>query len=173
MKIIVLATVALLVAGCQDKAQIQQLQARVATLESNSGSLDATVQSVAEADASMSNQWAAFAVTNNKHMDALWDRTTTNFIFTMNALRFIQDAQDRLTNLEAISNHIPKVVSYGRPQPAQQFTPPPAQTYIQGVPTEIYTAIRAGAESKWPGNYEMQVFSIKEQTEAYLKLHPQ
>lgn len=41
-----------------------------------------------------------------------------------------------------------------------------------GVPLAVYNQIAADAERDWPGNYEMQEFRIKNQIEAYKKLHP-
>ena len=41
----------------------------------------------------------------------------------------------------------------------------------EGVPLTIYNAIAAAAAKEWPGNYEMQLYEIKNQLEAYKKLH--
>jgi TPR repeat protein len=43
----------------------------------------------------------------------------------------------------------------------------------EGVPLTIYNAIAADAAKEWPGDYDMQVYVIKTQIEAYKKLHPQ
>jgi hypothetical protein len=39
------------------------------------------------------------------------------------------------------------------------------------VPTDVYRRIVAEAARRFPTDYETQVFVIKEQVEAYLKLH--
>jgi len=41
-----------------------------------------------------------------------------------------------------------------------------------GVPIAIYNQITSDAVKKWPGNYEMQAYEIKNQVEAYRQLHP-
>ena len=40
-----------------------------------------------------------------------------------------------------------------------------------GVPTEVYNSIAATAAGRWSNDYEMQVFEIKSQIEAYRQLH--
>jgi hypothetical protein len=39
-----------------------------------------------------------------------------------------------------------------------------------GVPLDVYQQIAARAAQKWPNDYDMQVYEIKEQTSAYQKL---
>ncbi len=41
-----------------------------------------------------------------------------------------------------------------------------------GVPVNSYNQIVADAEKKWPREYDMQVFEINNQVEAYKRLHP-
>lgn len=41
-----------------------------------------------------------------------------------------------------------------------------------GVPVAVYNQIAAEAARRYPTDYDMQVFVIKQQIEAYLKLHP-
>jgi TPR repeat protein len=43
----------------------------------------------------------------------------------------------------------------------------------EGVPLSIYNAIATAAAKEWPGDYEMQAYVIKNQIEAFKKLHPQ
>jgi hypothetical protein len=51
------------------------------------------------------------------------------------------------------------------------YAPAQLQTR-EGVPLVTYNEIAAEATRKWPGNFEMQAYEIKLQTEAYRKLHP-
>lgn len=44
---------------------------------------------------------------------------------------------------------------------------------MAGIPPDVYNTIAANSAAKWPGNYEMQVYEIKQQTEAYRTLHQQ
>ena len=41
-----------------------------------------------------------------------------------------------------------------------------------GVPVEVYNRIAADAAKRWGNDYEMQVYELKNQIEAYRKLHP-
>jgi hypothetical protein len=41
-----------------------------------------------------------------------------------------------------------------------------------GVPLSFYEQIAADAARDWTGNYDMQVFRIGQQIEAYRRLHP-
>lgn len=42
-----------------------------------------------------------------------------------------------------------------------------------GIPAEVYDQIAADAAKKWPGNFEMQEYTIKGQVESYLNLRSQ
>jgi hypothetical protein len=49
------------------------------------------------------------------------------------------------------------------------YYPPPQSPQM---PAEVAAQIRESATSQWPGNYEMQAFEIKKQSEAWWQLHP-
>lgn len=49
---------------------------------------------------------------------------------------------------------------------------PAAPRLIQGVPVSVYIQIKEKAEEKWPGNYEMQKYTIDNQVKAYKSLNP-
>ena len=57
-----------------------------------------------------------------------------------------------------------------RPAPASRYVAAPVSS--GGIPANVMAGIRAKAEREWPGDYNMQVFVIKQETEAYQKLHP-
>lgn len=46
------------------------------------------------------------------------------------------------------------------------------QAMRDGVPVAVYNQIATDATKEWPGNYNMQAYEIKNQIEAYRKLHP-
>lgn len=47
----------------------------------------------------------------------------------------------------------------------------PASALIQGIPSSTYNRIKADAEKEWPGDYQMQSFTIRNQVEAYKKVN--
>lgn len=49
---------------------------------------------------------------------------------------------------------------------------PSATPCKDGVPVSIYNDLLASAKAKWPRDYEMQVFELRNQIDAYRKLHP-
>jgi lysophospholipase L1-like esterase len=74
-----------------------------------------------------------------------------------------------LPMLAAMTNPPPRQVAAPRYVPAQ----PQVSSYAtkDGVPIGVYNQIAAEAARRYPTDYDMQVFLIKEQTEAYRKLH--
>jgi ankyrin repeat protein len=44
-------------------------------------------------------------------------------------------------------------------------------TSVSGVPSSVLDQIKSKAASQWPDDYEMQVYTVKKQTEAYLAIH--
>ena len=70
----------------------------------------------------------------------------------------------------ALTNAPPKQVAAPRPYyPAQPQ--PSAYATRDGVPIGIYNQIAANAAAKWPSDYDMQAYEIKNQVEAYRKIH--
>ncbi len=48
----------------------------------------------------------------------------------------------------------------------------PAAAAVGQIPANIVAQIRADAEQRYPTDYDMQLYIIKEQTDAWTKLHP-
>jgi TPR repeat protein len=59
----------------------------------------------------------------------------------------------------------------GQPRVSPQPTGNGNQAMKEGVPLTIYNSIAAEAAKEWPSDYQMQVYVIKTQLEAYKKLH--
>jgi hypothetical protein len=68
-----------------------------------------------------------------------------------------------------LTNTTARQVTASRYAPVQ----PQVSSYAtkDGVPIAVYNQITAEAARRYPTDYDMQVFVIKEQTEAYRKLH--
>ncbi len=64
-----------------------------------------------------------------------------------------------------------EIQTVGIARPTSRPQPPANPAMKDGVPLTIYNAIAAGAVQKWPGNYEMQEYEIKNQIESYKNLH--
>lgn len=72
--------------------------------------------------------------------------------------------------VQDISNSMP----VQSPPPRQQYYYRPATvaTGPRQIPPSVLAQIRADAEREWPGNFDMQEFRIKQQTEAWHRLNP-
>lgn len=59
-------------------------------------------------------------------------------------------------------------------QQVRATQPPPAAggQLKESIPASVYNAIAAKAARDWPNNFTMQAFTIKQEVEAYRKLHP-
>ena len=66
-----------------------------------------------------------------------------------------------------------EIQTVGVARPAARPQPRVNPAIKDGVPLTIYNAIAARAVQKWPGNYEMQEYEIKNQIESYKNLHAQ
>ena len=78
------------------------------------------------------------------------------------------NAVERLEKLELQYSNL--VMTVNGKIPARRV--PPAQNYSGGMPDAVAAQIRNAAEAKWPNQYDMQVYEIKVQAEAWQKLHP-
>jgi hypothetical protein len=65
-----------------------------------------------------------------------------------------------------------KSVTYWKAGTAPRPAPRPSTPAPTGVPTDVYSGIVHEAEHEWPGNYQMQEYVIRQQVEAYRRLHP-
>ena len=70
------------------------------------------------------------------------------------------------------SIHRTNITVLARPATAGTKPVPVTGGMTRGIPNQIYQGIYSAAEKKWTGNYEMQEYEIKNQIEAYRKLHP-
>jgi hypothetical protein len=76
---------------------------------------------------------------------------------------------ERMSNDAAIEKS--SAIKPSKYQPARPRAASGRQS-VEGVPADVYAGIRASAASRWPNNYDMQVFVIDQQCAAYRKLNP-
>jgi hypothetical protein len=83
---------------------------------------------------------------------------------------------DRLLAVEIQSSLLQFMLTNSVAKPpvrAQPYIARPAQPAQPGqMPADVAGEIRAMAQREWPNDYDMQLFVIKQQTEAWHKLHP-
>jgi hypothetical protein len=99
---------------------------------------------------------------------------TDNSDFTSSMTTALQKDRDDwnslLTLISTLTNSPPKQAAAARSYyPVQQQ--PSAYATKDGVPITVYNQIAADAAREWPNDYDMQAFRIKQQIEAYRKLH--
>ena len=155
-----LLAAAVLLAGCTKPAAVlpdaktAALQTRVFLLESN------------VADLYDRNQLRIAQITNLWHSeDLMLDLMKTNEsdYFTRALLLEIQVAEQAA----ALSNLIVALNSRSLPK-----TAPLAAAAAPGrMPAAVEQQIRAAAAQKWPADFEMQAFELKNQTAAWYKLN--
>ena len=154
--LILLATAALL-CGCQKAApdpRIAKLEARISLLESN--------QLV---DQEQINNALSLGETNVLKTHAL-----------IGGVRKLMEGESELDQrlfwlenpVNKTGNHSADYNSRLHIDPTTGLPYPETNT----MPAEVTAQIRAAAEREWPNDYDMQVFEIKNQTEAWQKLHP-
>lgn len=149
-------TVLALVAGCGNKPD--PLAERLAKIESR---LDAQKEAIS-------------------NLEVRVGETSTNLVamisVTTNMIDNIQTDVDKIRLLEGLDQIDIERLTSNQTAPRQpiRYSVPAQlpQTFKEGVPIQIYNTIAAQAADKWPSNYDMQNYEIKNQVEAYRKLHP-
>ena len=159
------ATVALAVLACgcgrqpdPRDAKIAKLESRVSALESN---LVATTDLVG----------LALTITTNRISDQDKLLSKLEALVLGEAQRSVQMQTMLETFITSFTNQPTRQTGKFA---ALQTTPRPVPTTVQtknGVPISIYTSISAEAARRYPTDYDIQAFVIKEQVEAYKKLH--
>jgi outer membrane murein-binding lipoprotein Lpp len=142
---------AILAAGCSHKpderdAKITKLESRVSELDARCEKLNEDFTNLASSDSQFLTKTAALIQEGMEEENAKYG-----------------------VLLAAITNS-PQKPAATRPNfPVQ----PQASAYAtkDGVPVAVYNQIAAEAAQKFPTDYDMQVFRIKEQVEAYRALH--
>lgn len=145
--------------GCnRPDPRIAKLEARIAGLENE---VRTNVTDLLER-----NQFRKDAISNIieivKDMNSeLSDHQVVLNELKTDGLPILYQLRDSLTNQ-------PKRANYYAPTPAAKPTP----AMKSGIPLDIYNAIAADARRRYPVDFDMQVFIINQQVEAYKKLHP-
>jgi uncharacterized coiled-coil protein SlyX len=160
----------MLLAGCNDRAakeqqhKMAQLETRLSTLESNTAMTDTNLDELRGHLYSNEMMMARYMV-SRLQMDATNDDTIQKFAVL--ADHFILNESNLFVRVQQLENPTNRGA-----RPAVPARPLPAPAMRDGVPIAIYTQITSDAVKKWPGNYEMQAYEIKNQVEAYRQLHP-
>jgi hypothetical protein len=165
----------ILFAGCGDKVargKEAELEKRLTLMESNSANmqtnmerLDGLVMSNLLEEMTMEVDQLGWNKTNGDKTDQLREAIVLLADAESNLSSFTKELDGRLGKLEPTNRFARQT-----PQAPPRYVPA-AQTK-DGVPMDIYNAITADAVKHWPGDYEMQAYQIKTQTDAYRKLHP-
>ena len=156
----------LIASGCSHKPdarddKIAKLEARLSEIESRYQALHTKVTNLVEIVVRMTDE-------DRLGLDKLMALTVTMDEKQKEAQRLFGEFQAALANRSAKQAAAPRPFA-APPQPMARANQGPTR---DGVPLAIYNQIAADAISEWPGNYRMQVYSIKNQVEAYRKLYP-
>ena len=155
------------VSGCgsdERDTKIAKLEARLSEIETNYQSLDnrftnllGTVELAVRGMGSFSAELGK-VTEETKALMTKWESDRTALV-------------EVLMKLEAASTNQPlrQPVRYSTTKTAQRANT--AETK-DGIPLSVYNEIKADAVKRWPGEYNMQVYEIKTQVEAYRKLYP-
>jgi hypothetical protein len=153
-----------LLTGCERRNP--KLEARVVALETNIIEL---THLLGELGRSQSDAWALLSSQNTQIVN--WNSTMSNY--WRQASRSDREQWQALTALEEsiarLSNAAPRYVI----TPLKPTGHAIAEPIHEGVPLSVYKAILQSAELQWPQDYRMQNYEIRNQVEAYRKLHPQ
>jgi hypothetical protein len=150
-----------LLAGCADKRGEAARDARLAKLEAQ----------VAELRTQSDSQWG--------YLTNLAEITQNGFVTNAMGIAEISILQaEEMANYNTLKEAITNLMVYSTNRPKQVVyypaaTAPERRVGVKaGVPLDIYDKIAADAAREWPGNYQMQAYSIKSQIQSYKKLHP-
>ena len=107
----------------------------------------------------------ASCIQNDASTNALLARQLSDILVVQSAqdTAFRELVLDHIgnTNIHRLTPATPRAMTYQ--QPVRTAT-------IQGIPAAVYSQIAADAARKWPGDYDMQEFTIGEQVKSYKKL---
>ena len=164
--LIVMVGLALTVSGCGHKpdardAKITKLEARLSELETHQQGLSDSLTNLLGIVEQMNTE-SKKAMTELMALE-LKQRDNWEAIQP-----FIAALQTALTNPPAKQVAAPRTYV----APPQAVARPNYGATRDGVPIAVYNQIAADAVKEWPGDYRMQAYSIKNQIEAYRKLHP-
>jgi len=143
--------------GCSNSdskfpSQTSQLESQVANTSNELAQLRSDLSGLTNAILQVQRHWES-------NLNELWTQVGAQNERVHNSLMAIAD----WTN----SFKPPKVV-YVPTTPASSK----ASTLSNGVPVSIYNEILRTAKAKYPTDFDMQEFVVRQQIEAYLKLHP-
>lgn len=161
---LILAT-GLLLGGCSDSKRVAELEQRVKALEDHRAK---DIADLKEIDRQMLEEQDKFTTNMLTGFEQLTNSEETEYMDTVVALTLQQAAIDRLSNSIAIIES--GRFGSARPTPAAHTQ---STTLANGMPSDVFAQIKSDAEKEWPGNYDMQAYEIRKQTEAWLKLHAQ
>lgn len=170
-----LATCLLVVAvGCGKKteeARIKRLEEKVATLEERSRLFEA------QGELLMTNL-AGIAEIGNKwgtNLQQLWALETSRAEQDDGLRQMVTAYFDSITNAAAKPKKPSKFLDPSELPakfPTYSAVSAPDTDAPSGIPSSVYAEIQSSARKQWPNDYEMQVYTVKNQMTAYLKLHP-
>ena len=156
---------ALLAAGCHPKPDPNV--AKLAALESRLGELESRFDQLHRGHTNLA---AAVTALGDVQVRGMANLTS---VFEEGRGRLETSLADISQTMETIlastSNRPPSRIILSHQQPVARSAPPASR---EGVPTAIYNQIAADAARKWPGEFDMQAWTIKRQIEAYRLLHP-
>jgi len=146
--------------GCTQKPdpQVAKLESQVAMLQSNVALLK-----MRQDNTSNYLDWATGIITNLVEISA----TNVNDIKVIAAYSLENDFQTK--QLSGTLSNLISTLNASHPGQAsfRIAQSPPGQ-----MPAAVAARIRSDAQLQWPSDYEMQVYEIKKQTEAWRKLNP-
>lgn len=142
-----------LLCGCSPDSRTARLEQRISVMESNhnrlQGSFDRTWTNQQGINLNVSDLFAKYGT----NLDA------RNSLAAAVAFQSVSNAA-RIENIEAILTR------------ARLFAPRSVAATRDGVPLDIYNGIADHARTRYPTDYDMQEYIIRQQIDAYKKLHP-
>jgi hypothetical protein len=135
--------------GCEDARD-----AKISKLEQKVSQLEVQAKRIGEG---FTNVMEIVQTSNTNTLRSLSNMMAAAQISNIEMQWFMDDLRNTLTNT------------------ARTPAAPPAQRPVymrSGVPVIVYNQIAAAAAREWPGDYNMQEFTIRTQIESYRKLNP-
>lgn len=168
MKTLTISALAVLLCGCNGAAERKaaEQERRIGQLEAKLQEIYGVLEKVADR-----NEHTLVLLTNSASISDRIEQSTA--VFHRRVLDFMEGEERRVTDI--VSVELERLLQARAAALAKGRVPAPvakaAEATRDGVPVSIWNEIAATAAKKWPGNFRMQDFDIREQVEAWQKLN--
>lgn len=158
-------------ASCSDSARIAKLEEENRSLKNDIKDIYELINFQTDKASNNFNLWLDDQKQYHAEIEAC---TNALGVAASNQIALIALVQEHIDNAKAWEatnvHHYTNYYHVPVPVPVVAQKTPPSEKMKNGLPAEIFSLIQAKAVKEWPGDFRMQAYEIKKQTDAYLSL---